>query len=208
MISSSPSLLVLASGSPRRRELLQDAGLEFEILPAELEEVFRAGRSPEENAGELARLKADWAAARRPECFVLAADTLVAVDGRLLGKPRDRGEARRMLRQLSGRSHQVITGLACHPPGGPCLSETVASTVTFKPLSEERIEAYLDTGEYRDKAGAYAIQGAGGDLVQSCEGSFSNVVGLPVEQTLALLRRCGFPEDRLPGARPSRSASP
>lgn len=191
MTASTPAL-VLASRSPRRIALLREAGLEFEVLPAEVAECPEPGRTPQDNAKTIARDKAEWTAQRRPGCFVLAADTLVALDGELFGKPRDRQEARAMLQRLSGHTHQVVTGLAVIGPGGDCLTEAVTSSVTFKTLGPQEIETYLESGEAMDKAGAYAIQGRGGALVASHQGSFSNIVGLPVEQAVALLQRLGF----------------
>jgi len=191
-MTASRSALVLASRSPRRIALLKEAGLAFEVLPAEVEECPVPGRTPQENAQAIARDKAEWTAKRRPGRFVLAADTLVALDGQIFGKPRDRQDAHAMLKRLSGHTHLVVTGLAAIGPQGACLMEAVTSTVTFKTLGPREIETYLATGEAMDKAGAYAIQGQGGALVASHHGSLSNIIGLPVEQAVALLQRLGF----------------
>ncbi len=189
--------LVLASQSPRRRELLASAGLAPEIRVADVDEAVQAGERPDAYVRRLAREKAR-AVPTIPGELVLAADTAVVLGDEILGKPRDDEEARRMLRALSGRTHAVVTGvhgLALPPDGAPPREETLAvsSAVRFVTLSEERIAWYVSTGEPRDKAGAYAVQGSGGSLVRGVAGSVSNVVGLPLAETLALLGRLGLP---------------
>ena len=181
-MSSLPGL-VLASGSPRRRELLSQLGLSFDVVVPDIDETPRPG----ERAVELVRRLALEKAAAVAGDPVLAADTTVEVDGEILGKPRDADDARRMLRRLSGRSHKVHTGVAVR--GGGRIATDVATTiVTFVPLTPPVLQWYVDTGEPFDKAGAYAIQGTGGVLVEGVRGSVSNVVGLPLTSVARLLR--------------------
>jgi septum formation protein len=188
--------LVLASRSPRRIELLASAGLCAEVRAADVDESVRPGEGAMDYVRRLAREKAD-AVGAAPGEVVVAADTAVVLGDAILGKPRDDEDARRMLRTLSGRTHVVVTGVhgRALPPGDLPRSETIAvsSAVRFVTLSEERIAWYVSTGEPRDKAGAYALQGAGGSLVRGVAGSVSNVVGLPLPETLALLGRLGLP---------------
>ena len=187
--------LVLASQSPRRRELLASVGIAAEVRPAATDESVRVGEGADEYVRRLAREKARAVACSVGE-LVLAADTAVVLGSDILGKPRDEGDARRMLRALSGRTHVVATGvhgLAAGTWGGaPRETIGVSSAVRFVTLSEERIAWYVSTGEPLDKAGAYALQGAGGSLVRGIAGSVSNVVGLPLAETLALLGRLGL----------------
>jgi septum formation protein len=175
--------LVLASASPRRREILTALGVPFEVIPTGVEETT-AGR-PEEAVVENALRKARAGAARVPQALVLGADTDVVLDGRVLGKPADAGEARRRLEALSGRTHEVLSGLALVEPGGAERTALERSLVTFRTLDPAILELYLASEEWRDRAGGYAIQGLGSILVARLEGDFSNVVGLPVG---ALLR--------------------
>ncbi len=188
--------LILASSSPRRRALLQDAGYQFRTEVPGIDEVRRKGESPDDFALRAAREKAEWIAARL-ECgpgmaVVLAADTVVVDGDESLGKPRDDDDARRMLAQLSGRTHRVVTGvcLCLAPPGDPAevTSFLVSTSVTFRTLTPDTIAAYIATGEPHDKAGAYGIQGHGGALVARIDGSYTNVVGLPVEEVVEALR--------------------
>jgi len=194
--------LVLASQSPRRRELLASVGLEVAVRPAHADESVRPGEAPEAYVRRVARDKAEGVAAAPGE-LVLAADTAVVLDGAILGKPADDGEARRMLRALSGRTHVVLTGVharALPAAGVPPRegSELVCTAVRFRPLAPAEIDWYVATGEPADKAGAYAVQGIGGALVAGVAGSVTNVVGLPLAETLALLARLGLspPWDR------------
>jgi nucleoside triphosphate pyrophosphatase len=190
--------LVLASASPRRLELLRQIGLAPEAIdPTEIDETPLPGETARLLAMRLARAKAAISAARHPDAFVLAADTVVAVGRRLLGKPADAGEARRMLALLSGRAHRVLTAVAAHAPTGPTggragarLSET---RVKFKRLTEPELAAYLATGEWDGKAGAYGVQGHAGAFVTGLFGSYTGVVGLPLYETRALLVGLGFP---------------
>jgi septum formation protein len=186
--------LVLASQSPRRRELLESLGIAVEVRPAGADESVRPGEGPEAYVRRVAADKAR-AVEAGPGEIVLAADTAVVLSGEVLGKPRDDGDARRMLRALSGAEHEVLTGVRARI-GAPGLAEAevvVSTRVRFAPLAEAQIAWYVDSGEPRDKAGAYAIQGKGGAFVRAVEGSVSNVVGLPLEETLALLARLGLP---------------
>ncbi len=185
-----PPRLVLASQSPRRRELLEQLGLSLEIRPAHVDEAVRPGEPPREYVLRVARDKARAVAGD----VVIAADTAVVLGGEVLGKPRDAAEARRMLAALSGTTHEVMTGV-CVRRAAVRIEGTVvvSSTVRFSRLGDAQIAWYVGTGEPLDKAGAYAIQGAGGAFVLGVEGSVSNVVGLPLAETADLLRRAGFP---------------
>lgn len=184
--------LVLASASPRRCELLMLAGLDFEVLPGAAEPEPEAGEAPAPFALRAALAKALDAFGRRPQAVVLAADTIVVLDGRILGKPRDMADALHTLTELSGRSHEVITGCAICAPGRAPETFSVSTLVTLAPAPKAALEAYAATGEPMDKAGSYAIQGRGGFLVRRIEGSYSNVVGLPVAEVLAALAARGF----------------
>jgi nucleoside triphosphate pyrophosphatase len=194
-----PVRLVLASASPRRRELLVRLGLVFDVVPSRVAEWTPPGLPVAALAGELALRKAREVAgrldaARAEAAVVLGADTLVAVDGRALGKPGSATEARAMLTALAGRTHEVVTAVALvGTPGRREVTETVLSRVLMRPYSAAEIEAYLETGEPCDKAGAYAVQGAGGRLVARVDGCFTNVVGLPLTTTARLLRAFGLP---------------
>jgi septum formation protein len=172
-------MLVLASASPRRQELLRNAGLAFEVQPANVPERVVAGEGAKDCAERLAREKALAVALQRPQDPVLGADTIVAVDGHLLGKPTDAVDATRMLRLLSGRDHEVITGVCLVVKGQPFVaSET--TRVTVDRITDQEIADYVATGEPMDKAGAYAIQGIASRWISRIEGDYSNVVGLPV----------------------------
>jgi len=185
--------LVLASGSPRRRELLASLGLEFEIRPVDLDETPLPGEAPEAYVARLAREKA--AAALRPGELVLAADTVVVLDGELLGKPSDPAAARAMLRRLAGREHTVHTGveLAEDTGSGARRAGAVAtSRVRIAPMEEETIAWYVATGEPLDKAGAYAIQDLGALFVETVDGNYTNVVGLPLPTVYRLFAELGL----------------
>ena len=184
--------LVLASASPRRSELLRSVGLEFDVLPADIDESVRAGETPSEYVARLSREKAAAIAERIDgEAVIVAADTTVDVDGQILEKPVDDDDARRMLRLLSGRAHLVHTGVtvAWFPETRARGTETcvVETVVRFVELSDQSIDWYLSTGEHVGKAGAYGIQGAAGAFVERVDGSVSNVIGLPLAETLDLL---------------------
>jgi len=185
--------LVLASASPRRRELLKSIAPQFEVVPSEIEETLEDGPAPVAVA-RLALRKARAVAARVREAVVLAADTVVILDGAALGKPADAREARAMLRRLRGREHEVITGVAVlDSRTGREASTSVVSRVRMAAYSDATLEAYVATGAPLDKAGAYAIQDLGGALVERLAGSYTNVVGLPVEETRWLLAELGVP---------------
>jgi septum formation protein len=181
--------LVLASASPRRALILQGLGVRFEVVVSHVDEVLVAGESPAESARRLAREKAA-AVARGETRPVLAADTLVVVDGRVLGKPGSREEAAAMLRALAGREHDVVTGV-CLIAGGRTYDAVDRTTVRFAAMSDAEIEAYVATGEPMDKAGAYHIDGRGALFVAAVAGSPSNVAGLPVRVVYALAREAG-----------------
>jgi len=184
---------ILASASPRRRELLQQGGIEFDAVASEVPEVPESGEAAAAFAGRAAEDKASAVARVHPGRWVLAADTVVVVEGKILGKPRGPADARMMLGCLSGRAHQVFTGVALVGPDGT-VRETlvVESAVEFRNLSPEEINAYVQTGEPLDKAGAYAIQGGAAGFVRRVTGSYSNIVGLPLDEVGALLRRHGI----------------
>jgi septum formation protein len=183
--------LVLASSSPRRAELLRAAGFTFEVQPQEVDERLLPGEEPAEHVVRLAREKASRAGRARPDAVVLGADTVVVVDGFVLGKPGDDRDAAAMLRRLSGRTHSVLTGIAICADSS--LSEATARTeVQFVRLGDEEIAWYVSTGEPRDKAGAYAIQGLASRFVERIDGSYSNVVGLPVALVARMLKAWGL----------------
>ncbi len=184
--------LVLASGSPRRRELLALLGVDFIVDPSGADETPTAGAMAEEVARFLALVKAREGAARHPGAYILGADTLVAVDDLILGKPVDAADAARMLRLLRGRAHRVPTGVALISPDGTETALVETATVTMHLYTEIAIGAYLSTGEPFDKAGSYAVQGAGGALVASVEGCYTTVVGFPLCRVAALLYKAGF----------------
>lgn len=188
--------LILASASPRRRELLSRLGVEFRVVPAAVEEQVREGEPPDEAVLRLARLKADRVAASLPVGLVLGADTLVAVDGRILGKPIDLGEMEQHLRLLSGRMHRVLTGLCLiEVPTLRSASAVEVTEVEFDALSEAEIRWYLDSGEGWDKAGSYATQGLASLLIHGIRGCYFNVVGLPLARLCALLAELGWKGD-------------
>jgi septum formation protein len=189
-VASSVLRVILASASPRRAELLRAAGIPFEAVPAEIDERPRGGEAPEPYVERIAREKARAVASRRPETAVLGADTTVVVDGLILGKPSDDEDARRMLLKLSGRTHDVLTGVAVIA-GGRLTSAVETTRVRFARMTEADIDWYLASGEPRGKAGAYAIQGLASRFVEWIEGSYSNVVGLPVALVWRLLRGLG-----------------
>lgn len=192
--------LVLASASPRRRELLDQIGVEHRVAPVDLDESRGAGEAPPEYVVRLAREKAEagWQRlADREREVVLAADTAVVLGDDILGKPRDRADGLAMLLQLSGRTHQVLTAVALRDAGGMA-SQLSESLVTFRPISRDEAEQYWATGEPRDKAGAYAIQGRAAVFIERIEGSYSGVMGLPLFETARLLGAVGLGPARKP----------
>lgn len=182
--------LILASQSPRRRELLSLTGIPFEVDAPQVDESCNLGARDAVLA--LCQRKARAAADKHPGKVILASDTLVAVDDRPLGKPADEEDAFRMLRSLAGRWHQVYTGVCAISAEGECFAEVDATDVRFGNMSDEAIRAYIRTGEPMDKAGAYALQGAAGLWIEEIHGSHTNVIGLPLTLTRRLLEKCGL----------------
>jgi septum formation protein len=179
--------LILASGSPRRAELLTSAGFQFEVVVADIDEQLLPDERPAAYVGRLAHEKAAAVASVRREAIVIGADTTVVVDGEIFGKPESRAEAKRMLLRLSGRTHEVVTGVAV------CVADRHVSAVEWTRVSiaafeDQELEWYLDSGEWSDKAGGYAIQGLASRFVVRIDGSYSNVVGLPVALVHRLIR--------------------
>lgn len=191
--------LIMGSQSPRRLELLKQCGIPVEVLPIEVDEAIMPGERPDAMATRLARQKGAGALYKLRQLgraasgrWILCADTIVHVTGELLGKPRDDDDARRMLRLLSGRTHNVTTGFVVHGPDAfdaPAYAETTA--VTFRTLAEAEVQRYVRTREGHDKAGGYAIQGLGGAFVERIEGSYANVVGLPIHRVVEVLLKLG-----------------
>lgn len=180
--------LILASGSPRRKELLRQLGLTFDIIPAILQETPLAGEPAADFALRMATEKAAQIFERHPEACIIAADTIVTLDGVMYGKPHNAEEAYLWLQALNGKTHQVITGMAVSSSKRNLLSKTCTMThVTFATFTEDILRAYIQTGDPMDKAGAYGIQGMGTFLVQSISGSYSNVVGLPISLLVTIL---------------------
>lgn len=182
--------LLLASASPRRAELLAAAGFSFDVAPSDVDETLRPGETPAAYAVRVAREKAAIAAAgcRKSGTVVLAADTVVVAGGRVLGKPTDRSEAENMLKTLSGAVHDVLTAVVLQKDGRE-VSEVVQTRVRVLPLSDAEIAWYIDSGEPEGKAGAYAIQGRAARFIDWIDGSWSNVVGLPIATVYGLLKR-------------------
>ena len=186
--------LILASGSPRRREFFTRMGWTFTVVKPGTEERVHPGETPEQYVRRNAEEKAADALALSgiaDRAVAVAADTIVVQDGRILEKPKDPADAHRMLRELSGRTHQVMTGL-CIRTADAMHSRTVVTDVEFKPLTDAEIDAYIRTGEPMDKAGAYAIQGLAAYMIRSVRGSYTNVVGLPLAETVEALAPFGF----------------
>ena len=202
-----PAGLILASASPRRRELLAQLAMPFTVIPANIDERAWPGELPWAYTRRVAYAKAQHVARQCPTTVVLGADSVVVLEQQILGKPRDMDDARQMLTRLSGREHTVLTGLAVlhHARHFVCL-DAVCTLVCFRPLSPAVIGQYIVTGEPMDKAGAYAIQGAAAAFVASWEGCYTNVVGLPLRRTAALLQAAGLQVPIWPG-RSAQSAS-
>ena len=185
--------LILASASPRRRELLQQTPLRFRVIPSHTEETRRREETAQTYVVRIAAEKAGAVAERQPGFWVLAADTIVVLEGQVFGKPTDLDNARQILTTLSGRPHQVMTAFVLLDTAGKTTAaEVVTSQVTFKELSASEVTAYLATGEPFDKAGAYAFQGKGRDLIAQVSGSHSNIIGLPMDEVTAALRAVGL----------------
>ena len=188
-----PAGLILASASPRRRELLAQLAMPCTIIPANIDESVLPGEEPWAYTRRVAYAKSQHVARQFPTAVVLGADSVVVLEQQILGKPRDIEEARQMLTRLSGRTHTVLTGLAVlHQARHFVCLDVVSTLVRFRPLSPSAIAHYIATGEPMDKAGAYAIQGAAAAFVESWEGCYTNVVGLPLRRTVALLQAAGL----------------
>jgi septum formation protein len=191
--------LILASSSPRRRDLLAACCIPFEIIPSMIDEQPLPDEQPAMYVQRLALAKAASIAQQHPGAVVLGADTTVTIDGLILAKPESRDEARQMLQRLRGREHDILTGVAvvgssmAASMGAQSAQALVATRVLMRQFTADTIEWYVASGEPMDKAGAYAVQGLGGALVEWVKGSYTNAVGLPIEETLALLRRFGIP---------------
>ncbi len=182
--------VILASGSPRRHELLGMIGISHEVIPADIDETQFDGELPRAHVERLAREKGATIAARAPDSLVISADTIVVENGEVLGKPRDAAEACSMLRRLSGRTHLVFTAVAT-TLGGRTISAVEEVSVTFLPLGDRTIASYVATGEPMDKAGSYGIQGYGATLVERIDGDFFAVMGLPISRLVRLLGEMG-----------------
>ncbi|HWI52285.1 MAG TPA: Maf family protein [Symbiobacteriaceae bacterium] len=182
--------IVLASASPRRQELLRQVGVSFRVIPSQVDEQVDEPMQPAALVEYLALAKARDVAAREAGALVLGSDTIVVVDGRVLGKPKDRADAIAMLQQLSGRSHQVMTGVALVTAERELVGHEV-TTVRFRTLAPGEIERYVDSGEPMDKAGAYGIQGRAAAMISAIEGDYFTVVGLPLCRTVSMLSQFG-----------------
>ena len=182
--------IVLASGSPRRKELLETLGLDFAVVPAKGEEIAPRGAGPAETVEALSRAKAEEVAKGFPNALIIAADTIVWADGRILGKPKDETDAKAMLHLLSDNTHEVYTGVTVMY-GGKIVVGSECTKVFFRKLSEGEIDRYVQTGEPMDKAGAYGVQGKGALLVERLDGDFFNVMGLPVLRLSRMLAQFG-----------------
>ena len=183
--------VILASASPRRRELLSLIGIEHEVIPADIDESEHRGEQPAQLAERLAREKAVVLARRHPEALIIGADTIVVIDDRVLGKPRNEEDAALMLRTLRGRTHRVMTGVAV-ARGTRLVSDVEEVDVTFRDLADPDIAAYIATGEPMDKAGAYGIQGFGATIVREIQGDYFAVMGLALGRMVELIRRLGY----------------
>jgi len=186
------SRLILASKSPRRYELLKQVGLDFEVVPSRVIEDFVGTETPQDHVIRLAETKVQDVAYRYPDRWVIAADTIVYIDGSILGKPKNQEEAKGMLDRLNGQEHWVMTGFSvCHLEKGKSDKEAVQTSVKVKALTSAEMDWYVRTGEPFDKAGGYAIQGIGSFMIESIRGSYTNVVGLPLCELLQMLNRLG-----------------
>jgi len=192
-MSEKDTTIILASSSPRRAKLLETIGVEYELAPSHVQERSHAGEAPPDYITRLARAKVIAVARKRESGLVIGADTIVVLDGRVLGKPEDAQDAERMLRQLSGRWHAVMTGVALYDIASRReVADYDKTLVRFAQLTDKEIEWYIKTGEPLDKAGAYGIQGLGGMFVEEIAGNYFNVVGLPIPLVYRLARRLGY----------------
>lgn len=183
--------LILASGSPRRRDFLKNMGISFVVQSPDVDETALENESPGDLVMRLSRLKALSVGAQHPQGVVLSADTVVVIDNEILGKPRDRADAKAMIKKLSGRTHEVYTAV-CVCQGRRCEQIMEVTKVTFATLSDELVELYVASGECDDKSGSYSVQGIAAMLIEKVEGSVSSVVGLPACQTRELLHKFGI----------------
>ena len=190
MSINSTASFILASASPRRRELFQSIGLKFKIIPAHVNENYLAGESPRQHVKRLSIDKAMVIARKYPEAWVLGADTIVVIDGLILGKPKNKTQAREMLQNLSGREHKVFTGFTiAHVAAKIYKTKVIQSAVQFKTISPKEMDWYVSCDEPYDKAGGYAVQGKGAYFIQSIRGSYTNVIGLPLCEVLEELKK-------------------
>jgi septum formation protein len=188
MSITSNALFILASASPRRREILQSVGLNFKIIPANVNEDYLTGESPRQHVKRLSFNKAMAVAEKYQKAWVLGADTIVVIDGMILGKPKNKVQAKNMLEKLSGRHHKVFTGVTIsHMESAISKTQVIQSTVRFKTISPEEMKWYINCDEPYDKAGGYAIQGKGAYFIRSIRGSYTNVIGLPLCEVLETL---------------------
>lgn len=185
--------IILASGSPRRRELLLQAGLKFEVEPSSYKEEMGLDMEPEDLAKYLSQKKAIEVAKKHKDSIIIGADTFIVFEGELIGKPKTKEEAKEMLKKLSGKAHSVITGFTIIDTGlNKTVSDFAETKLFFRDISDEEINSYVETGEPLDKAGAYAIQGLGGIFVQRIEGDYYNIVGLPLSKVVERLKDFGI----------------
>jgi septum formation protein len=192
MTISLSASLILASASPRRQELLRAVGLKFKIIPAHVNEHYLAGESPRQHVKRLSYDKAMVIAKKYPESWTLGADTIVVIDGLILGKPQNKTQAREMLQKLSGREHKVFTGFTiAHVAAEVYQTKVIQSIVRFKTLSPKEMDWYVACDEPYDKAGGYAVQGKGACFIQSIRGSYTNVIGLPLCEVLEAFKKLG-----------------
>jgi len=199
MTETNDKPIILASRSPRRSVLLREAGITFEAVPPKYHEPNPTGwrLGPQDYAESVSHSKALSVAGDYPDRVILAADTLVALGGEIIGKPADQDDAQAILRRLFGTTHQVMTGVTIYQPAAQrCITRHAVTTATMRPMSDEQLDAYLAGGEWENKAGAYGIQGSADAFVTIVEGSFSNVVGLPVELVLDMLAEFGIGPNR------------
>lgn len=192
MTISTSDNFILASASPRRQELLQAVGLKFNIMPAHVNEDYIDGESPRQHVARLALDKAQAIAHKYPASMVLGADTIVVIDGLILGKPKNKKQARQMLERLSGREHKVFTGFTLRRTASRFIkTKVIQSAVQFKLISPAEMEWYISGDEPYDKAGGYAVQGKGASFIKSIRGSYTNVIGLPLCEVLEELQKSG-----------------
>lgn len=186
------SSFILASASPRRQQLLREIGLQFDVIPGDVNEDFLLDELPVDYVTRMSREKSYAIAEQMPDAWVLGADTIVIIDGEVLGKPQTRENAREMLKKLSGREHRVITGFTIVKKSAQTVvSQVVESSVVFKEIEMDELEWYINSPEPYDKAGAYAVQGMAGYFVKEIHGSYTNVVGLPLTEVVTVLKEVG-----------------